>query len=746
MSNSVKTSLLSLTAVSIAISLAACGGGGGGSAAPRTFNGNVIDGYITGATVCLDENNNLLCDADEFSAVTQAAVPGETGFKGKDGWYTFTVTRAIVPGTQVVADIPAGAVDSDLGEIKKPFKMLAPVDKPEVISPLTTLVSITMKNSGGATDSVQAEKEVKASLGMSESDKLLGKDFIADKDETLTNTAIVTASFIKDATKAVEDAVKKDKDANNETLDAAQTAKASLQQALAAVKQQKSSGALDTVIASVKTQREQGNKISEESVTEAKADAGINVATVISGNWQDIQSQTKSGDGSVVKLANLSGEIMILESNNERLDKDDDPTNNRTLDTDGDPTTKSYLRWLNDDGSEGRFSRWVEGFTAEWFYSPEKIIEGKLYKNTQAGFSRFLIPDNYEINRRTNPTLERKWYPVVENNTNPIFVGGSSWVDQSELQFKIEDNCFVETHGEQEVMRYCFVEKDFTGRKLEELTPEICLDDNDATIAGCDKETVLTPTGSQQFKVYDLTLTVGENSANGMYRHWGESGYMDEKTKEDASLEHFLQNIAYSESTGILRGSHSRGDGDCSNVHFVADVASLVDDAGNKVDFGDLGQNNNEAWTSFKAKGVKVAKGDLLWVDARQKENDCAWPGNDPVLKLIKAGDYERTPFTISEIGGKRVMKFISPKNYRAKNPGSDDSYLLFVENEVDYDGDKYFTVAGGEFDPSNYKRELFFTGNFDRTTLISTDLFKFLLEKRGEKPFPFEQAEGFFK
>ena len=738
MSNLVKTSALSLTAMSLAIGLAACGGGGGGSTAPTTFSGNVIDGYITGATVCLDENNNLLCD-DEFSAVTQAAVPGDSGIKGKDGWYAFTVTRAIVPGTQVVADIPAGAVDSDLGAIEKPFKMLAPVDKPEVISPLTTLVSITMKNAG-STDSAQAEKEVKVSLGLAESDNLLGKDFIADSDQTLTNTAIVTASVIKDATKAVEDAVKADKDASNETLDTAQTAKAAMQQALTAVKQQKSSGALDTAIESVKTLREQGTKLTEASVTQAKADAGINVATVISGNWQDIQSQTKSGDGSVVKLADLSGKLMILESNDWLLDKDNDPENNWTANNDGDPTTKGHLTWTNG------FSSWVEGFSAEWFYSPETIVEGKLYSNDRGGFNGYLIPDRYEIDRRTDPALERKWYLTSDDGVGYTFAGGSSWVNYHDQQFKIEDNCFIDVVGDQEANRFCFVEKDFKGKKLKDLTAEICLNDDDAPIAGCDKETPLTPIGSQQFKVYDVTQTVAENSANGVYEHWGQGGYWSGNIKEDASLEHFLFNIAYSDSQGALRGSTERGDGDCSSVNFVADVASLVDDAGNKVDFGDLGGDNSDAWASWKANGVKVAKGDLLWVYAKQKENGCGWPGNGPVLDLIKAGGYERTPFTISEIGGKRVMKLISPKIYRAKNPGSDVSHLIFVEHEVNYDGERYFTVAGGRFYPSNYKREIFFTGNFDRTTLISTDLFKFLLEKRGEIPYPFEEVEGFYK
>ena len=59
----------------LATSLTACGGGSSGpmlsASTSTTLEGRVIDGYISGATVCLDLNNNYLCDIpDEPSAVT----------------------------------------------------------------------------------------------------------------------------------------------------------------------------------------------------------------------------------------------------------------------------------------------------------------------------------------------------------------------------------------------------------------------------------------------------------------------------------------------------------------------------------------------------------------------------------------------------------------------------------------------------------------------------------------------------
>lgn len=57
-------------------SLAACGGG-----KTATFGGKVIDGYIEGATVCLDLNANQACDSVEPSDVSKA-----------DGTYSLDIT------------------------------------------------------------------------------------------------------------------------------------------------------------------------------------------------------------------------------------------------------------------------------------------------------------------------------------------------------------------------------------------------------------------------------------------------------------------------------------------------------------------------------------------------------------------------------------------------------------------------------------------------------------------------------
>ena len=111
----------SLFALAITSALAACGGGGGGSPAPSTISGKVIDGYIEGATVCLDLNGNLACDPGEPSDTSK-----------KDGSYSLSYNGS-VDGLVVIADVGDNAKDADDGgktikeANKAPFNLAAPI-------------------------------------------------------------------------------------------------------------------------------------------------------------------------------------------------------------------------------------------------------------------------------------------------------------------------------------------------------------------------------------------------------------------------------------------------------------------------------------------------------------------------------------------------------------------------------------------------------------------------------------------
>lgn len=199
----IKSSYIAAASAISALILTACGGGGSGGGAngtvggtggitgtPTTFAGKVIDGYIKGATVCLDLNSNNVCDSGEPSAIT-----------GSDGSYSISYSGSTT-GLQIVATVPVGAVDADTGPITKPYTLLAPSSSPSAITPLTTLVSSVVNAGLGNITPAEAETSVKASLGISK--PILGYDFKSAGDTTTQNVAQVTASAIASASETIK--------------------------------------------------------------------------------------------------------------------------------------------------------------------------------------------------------------------------------------------------------------------------------------------------------------------------------------------------------------------------------------------------------------------------------------------------------------------------------------------------------------------------------------------------------------
>ena len=162
-------SLFALTALASAL-LAACGGGGGGGSSKSSLSGTVADGYLKGATVCLDINTNGACDSSEPSTTTTDG-----------GKYTLSdLTAGDENKYPVLVLVPATAVDSDnpTGTVGKPYFLSAPAGKGGFVSPLTTLIQ--QKVAAGATvDS--AESAVKNLLGITDTTVSLFSDYIAGK-------------------------------------------------------------------------------------------------------------------------------------------------------------------------------------------------------------------------------------------------------------------------------------------------------------------------------------------------------------------------------------------------------------------------------------------------------------------------------------------------------------------------------------------------------------------------------------
>jgi hypothetical protein len=90
---------------------------------------------IQGAIVCLDTNDNLLCETQEPQAKTNQL-----------GAYQFNANAVAAQQTALVAYIPQGAMDVVTKEIiEKPYTLTTPTGKHAVISPLSSFVMETMR-------------------------------------------------------------------------------------------------------------------------------------------------------------------------------------------------------------------------------------------------------------------------------------------------------------------------------------------------------------------------------------------------------------------------------------------------------------------------------------------------------------------------------------------------------------------------------------------------------------------------
>jgi hypothetical protein len=140
--------------------LSACGGGGGGSggggggnptAQTQSTSITVIDGYIHGATVCVDKNSNGSCE------------PGETqGTTGPDGKVVLAIPLSDLGKFPIIAYVPAGAIDSDTGKaVGQTFTLKAPKDEHNVVTPLTTMVVHVLENdTSGTLTTTEAKAQV----------------------------------------------------------------------------------------------------------------------------------------------------------------------------------------------------------------------------------------------------------------------------------------------------------------------------------------------------------------------------------------------------------------------------------------------------------------------------------------------------------------------------------------------------------------------------------------------------------
>lgn len=208
-------SLLGVTAPLLFV--AACGGGSSSNsieepsigeghttdAQTTAVAGRVADGYLQGAVVCVDINENGSCDEDEPQTVS-----------GQGGSYNLDIPDDATD-KPILAIVPATAIDEDTGKaIGKELFFSSPGDKPSFISPITTLVHQALKQNP-TLNTDDAEAAVLETLGMpDEKDASLFADYVAnsetgdqalrEKFHYLHQTARVVATMMGDIHENVE--------------------------------------------------------------------------------------------------------------------------------------------------------------------------------------------------------------------------------------------------------------------------------------------------------------------------------------------------------------------------------------------------------------------------------------------------------------------------------------------------------------------------------------------------------------
>jgi mono/diheme cytochrome c family protein len=189
-------------AIVAVVALTACGGGEGGGVITTT----VMDGLIKNAVVCVDTNNNNVCDLGE----TQ----GRTDVTGK---VTLKLTSAEMGTARLVARVGTDALDQDTGvNVPTAYTLQTPAGKYDVISPLTTMVQAKMD--ADTVDVNAAESYVIAQTGLPTTISAFD-DFIAKRGSSSNhkNAGVMARLMVVSAEHSMETAESCDSNANPPT-------------------------------------------------------------------------------------------------------------------------------------------------------------------------------------------------------------------------------------------------------------------------------------------------------------------------------------------------------------------------------------------------------------------------------------------------------------------------------------------------------------------------------------------------
>jgi hypothetical protein len=152
-------------------------GHGGAGGAPTSHSG-VVAGYLRGATVFLDLNEDFVHDSNEPSATTRS-----------DGSFELELSGDIDPGSfPVVVLVPDTAIDSYTGEaVVDPYVLAAPAGANTFVSPLSSLVmGLLARYPSFSLEEAEASILSKLAVG---DGKSLFSDYVADSASSSSTAA-----------------------------------------------------------------------------------------------------------------------------------------------------------------------------------------------------------------------------------------------------------------------------------------------------------------------------------------------------------------------------------------------------------------------------------------------------------------------------------------------------------------------------------------------------------------------------
>jgi len=171
-------SLISSFAVAsiLSFSFTGCGSSSSNnqSSANQSLSGNVADGYLVGAKVCLDKNTNAKCDDNEPYAITTT-----------NGAYILNnLTNNEIENYPLLVEVDQDVIDQDDNQTVSEYYTLSARPSQTFISPISTMI-YNYKISNNVTYA-QASGEIQTQLGIS-NEELLTQDYIKSTDNEAFN-------------------------------------------------------------------------------------------------------------------------------------------------------------------------------------------------------------------------------------------------------------------------------------------------------------------------------------------------------------------------------------------------------------------------------------------------------------------------------------------------------------------------------------------------------------------------------